>query len=168
MKPLIGMVRGSRWTCHNLSSCNQLGSVRKAQKDILTATQYRSGCGWQKSSVRSRRSRRARTYLSLSLSQRQKWRHLWLKMRDRPRTGQTNTPTAQCCEMNFFKSARYDVKIRRNPPCRIGLIRQKSVQNWELLCGFHPLGVLLCGFLMRIWPYLRSGPGKIFFSLKIF
>jgi hypothetical protein len=31
----------------------------------------------------------------------------------------------QRCQMIFFKSARSDVKIRQNPPSRIGQIRQK-------------------------------------------
>jgi hypothetical protein len=38
---------------------------------------------------------------------------------------------AQRCQMIFFKSARSDVKIRQNPPSRIGQIRQKSARNWD-------------------------------------
>jgi hypothetical protein len=51
---------------------------------------------------------------------------------------------AKRCQMNFFKSARSDVKIRQNPPSRIGLIRQKSARNPPeivmILGSFSPLG----------------------------
>jgi hypothetical protein len=33
--------------------------------------------------------------------------------------------------MIFFKSARTDIKIRQNPPSKIGQIRQKSARNWD-------------------------------------
>jgi hypothetical protein len=44
----------------------------------------------------------------------------------------------QCCQMNSFKSTRSDVKIRHNPPRRIGQIRQKSARNWDDLRPFLP------------------------------
>jgi hypothetical protein len=62
------------------------------------------------------------------------------------------------------------VKIRRNPPSRIGQIRQKSARNWDDFRPFFTLRVVFVGFLVRILPYLRSGQGKIFifFFLKYF
>jgi hypothetical protein len=64
--------------------------------------------------------------------------------------------------MIFFKSARSDVKIRQNPPSRIGQIRQKSARNWDDFRLFSPLRVVFVAFLVRILPYLRSGQGEIF------
>jgi hypothetical protein len=61
-----------------------------------------------------------------------------------------------------FISARSDVKIRQNPPSRIGQIRQKSARNLDDFWPFFTLRVVFVGFLVRILPYLRSGPGKIF------
>jgi hypothetical protein len=63
--------------------------------------------------------------------------------------------------MIFFKSARSVVKIRQNPPSRIGQIRQKSARNWDDFRPFFTLRVVFLGFLMRILPYLRRGRGKI-------
>jgi hypothetical protein len=75
----------------------------------------------------------------------------------------------QRCQIIFFKSARSDVKIRQNPPSRIGQIRQKSARNWEDFRPFFSLRVVFVAFLVRILPYLRSGQGEIFyFFLKIF
>jgi hypothetical protein len=54
------------------------------------------------------------------------------------------------------------VKIRQNPPSRIGQIRQKSARNWDDFRPFFTLRVVFVGFLVRILPYLRSGQGKIF------
>jgi hypothetical protein len=70
--------------------------------------------------------------------------------------------TIQRCQMIFFKSARSDIKIRQNPPSRIGKIRQKSARNFDDFMPFFTLMVVLVCFLVRISPYLRSGPGKIF------
>jgi hypothetical protein len=75
---------------------------------------------------------------------------------------------AKRCQMNFFKSARSDVKIRQNPPSRIGLIRQKSARNWDDFRQFFTLRVVFVGFLVRILPYLRSGQGNFFSFWKIF
>jgi hypothetical protein len=69
---------------------------------------------------------------------------------------------AQRCQMIFFKSARSDVKIRQNPPNRIGQIRQKSARNWDDFRPFFTLRVVFVAFLVRISPYLRSGQGEIF------
>jgi hypothetical protein len=68
----------------------------------------------------------------------------------------------QRCQIIFFKSARSDVKIRQNPPSRIGQIRQKSARNWEDFRPFFSLRVVFVAFLVRILPYLRSGQGEIF------
>jgi hypothetical protein len=54
------------------------------------------------------------------------------------------------------------VKIRQNPPSRIGKIRQKSARNWDDLRPFFTLRIVFVGFLVWILPYLRSGQGKIF------
>jgi hypothetical protein len=71
--------------------------------------------------------------------------------------------------MIFFKYARSDVKIRQNPPSRIGQIRQKSARNWDDFRPLFTLREVFVGFLVRILPYLRSGPGNFFlFFLKIF
>jgi hypothetical protein len=59
--------------------------------------------------------------------------------------------------MNFFKSARSDVKIRQNPPRRIGQIRQKSARNWDDFRPFFTLRLVFVAFFVRILPYLRSG-----------
>jgi hypothetical protein len=64
----------------------------------------------------------------------------------------------QRCQMIFFKSARSDVKIRPNPPSRIGQIRQKSARNWDDFKPFFTLREVFVGFLVRILPYLRSVP----------
>jgi hypothetical protein len=64
--------------------------------------------------------------------------------------------------MIFFKSARYDVKIRQNPPSRIGPIRQKSTRNWDDFRPFLTLRVVFVGFLVWILPYLRSGQENIY------
>jgi hypothetical protein len=76
---------------------------------------------------------------------------------------------SQRCQINFFKSARSDVKIRQNPPFSISQIRQKSAKNPPeiqsfLYLFFTPWGSVLF-FLLRIWPNLRSGRGEIFFYL---
>jgi hypothetical protein len=70
--------------------------------------------------------------------------------------------------MIFFKSASSDVKIRQNPLCCIGLIRQKFARNGELLCRFSPPGVLFCGFFVRIGLISGVAQVKHFFPLKIF
>jgi hypothetical protein len=59
-------------------------------------------------------------------------------------------------QINFLKSARSEVKIRQKPPSRIDQIRQKSAS----------IRVVFVGCLVRILPYLRSGPGKIFISFE--
>jgi hypothetical protein len=64
--------------------------------------------------------------------------------------------------MNFFKSTRSVVKIRQNPPSKIGQMRQKSAKNWDDFRPFFTLRVVFVGFLMQLLPYLRSGRGKIF------
>jgi hypothetical protein len=74
----------------------------------------------------------------------------------------TNIQLTQRCQMNFFKSARSDVKIRQNPPKRIGHIRQKSARNWDDFSPFITLRLVFVAFLMRILPYLRSGQREIF------
>jgi hypothetical protein len=66
--------------------------------------------------------------------------------------------------MNFFKSARSDVKIRKNPPRRIDQIRQKSARNWDDFRPFFTLRLVFVAFLVRILPYLRSGQREIFIS----
>jgi hypothetical protein len=71
----------------------------------------------------------------------------------------------QRCQMNFFKSARSDVKIRQNPPRRIGQIRQKSARNWDDFRPFFTLRLVFVAFLVRILPYLRSDQRQIFISL---
>jgi hypothetical protein len=57
----------------------------------------------------------------------------------------------QRCQINFFKSAKSDVKICQNPPFSIDQIRQKSARNLELFAPFFtPWGSVLwffyCGF----------------------
>jgi hypothetical protein len=64
--------------------------------------------------------------------------------------------------MIFFKSARSDVKIRQNPPNRIGQIRKKSARNWDDFRPFFTLRVVFVAFLVRILPYLRSGQENIY------
>jgi hypothetical protein len=66
--------------------------------------------------------------------------------------------------MNLFKSARSEVKIRQNPPRRIGQIRQKSARNWDDFRPFFSLRLVFVAFLVRILPYLRSGQREIFIS----
>jgi hypothetical protein len=68
--------------------------------------------------------------------------------------------------MNFFKSARSDVKIRQNLPRRIGQIRQKSTRNWDDFRPFFTLRQFLWLFLVRILPYLRSGQREMLLSFK--
>jgi hypothetical protein len=68
--------------------------------------------------------------------------------------------------MIFFKSARSDVKIRQNPPSRIGQIRQKSARNWDNFRPFFTLRVVFVAFLVRISHYLRSGKGQIYFFFR--
>jgi hypothetical protein len=64
----------------------------------------------------------------------------------------TNVLTRQRCQIFFFKSARSDVKIRQNPPSRIGQIRQKSARNWDGFRPFFTLRVVFVGFLVLILP----------------
>jgi hypothetical protein len=70
----------------------------------------------------------------------------------------------QRCQMNFFKSARSDVKIRQNPPRRIGQIRQKSARNWDDFRPFFTLRLVFVAFLVRILPYLRISQREIFIA----
>jgi hypothetical protein len=72
------------------------------------------------------------------------------------------TKSKQRCQIIFFHSARSDVKVRQNPPSRIGQIRQKYARNWDDYRPFFSLRVVFVAFLVRILPYLRSGQGEIF------
>jgi hypothetical protein len=64
--------------------------------------------------------------------------------------------------MIFFKSVRSDVKIRQNPPSRIGQIRQKSAKNWDDFRPFFTIRVFFVAFLVRILPFFRSGQKNIY------
>jgi hypothetical protein len=62
--------------------------------------------------------------------------------------------------------ARQAARLIPNPP--IGQICQKSARNWDDFRPFFTLRVFCVGCLVRILPYLRSGPGKMFiFFLNI-
>jgi hypothetical protein len=57
-----------------------------------------------------------------------------------------NWDLCQRCQMIFFKSARSAVKIRQNPPSRIGQIRQKSARNWNDFRPFFTIREDFVGF----------------------
>jgi hypothetical protein len=65
----------------------------------------------------------------------------------------------QRCQIKNFKSARSDVKIRQNPPSRIGQIRQNSARNWNDFRLFFTLRVVFVAFLVQILPYPISVQG---------
>jgi hypothetical protein len=54
----------------------------------------------------------------------------------------------------------------KNPPERIGQIRQKSARNREPFRTFCTPKGSFCFVLVRFWQYLRSSPREIFFSSK--
>jgi hypothetical protein len=74
----------------------------------------------------------------------------------------------QHCQRIFFKSARSDVKIRQNPPSRIGQIRQKSAGNWDDFRPFFTLRVVFVGFQCGFCLILEVAKEKYLSFLKIF
>jgi hypothetical protein len=83
-----------------------------------------------------------------------------------PLTRDTNVN--QRCQMIFFKSARSDVKIRQNPPSRIGQIRQKSARNWDDFRPFFTIRVVFVAFLCGFRLISQVAKGKYLSFLKIF